>query len=105
MTLGAPPSRSCICHGAGRANEVAKPLAEFPCGRWNTVSEVAQAVVGHARSLGVHPPSLRQWVRLTTLQRFVLIKLTRDNHDNINFIPAMMEFGLGQSTGQPALAL
>jgi hypothetical protein len=27
-------------------------------------------------------------------QRFALFKLTRPNHDNDNFIPAMREFGL-----------
>lgn len=51
-------------------------------------------VVDHARSLGVRPPNQAQWRALTRLQRFVLIKLTRDNHDNVNFLPAMVEFGL-----------
>lgn len=77
-----------------RANEIARPLAEPPCGRWEDRRQVAPVVAGHARILGVAPPSLGEWAALTTLQRFVLIKLTRDNHDNINFLPAMREFGL-----------
>jgi len=77
-----------------RANEVAKPLAEPPCGQWDDVRQVAPVVAAYARGLGVRSPSQDEWAALTTLQRFVLIKLTRDNHDNVNFIPAMNEFGL-----------
>ena len=78
-----------------RVNEVAKPLADPPCCQWDSDRQVAPVVVAYARGLGVRPPREEQWAALTTLQRFVLIKLTRDNHDNINFIPAMREFGLG----------
>jgi len=35
-----------------------------------------------------------QWIALTPLQRFVLIKLSRANHENHNFLPALQEFGL-----------
>jgi hypothetical protein len=38
--------------------------------------------------------SLDQWVNLTPLQRFALIKLTRSQHENNNFLPALLEFGL-----------
>jgi hypothetical protein len=79
-----------------RANEVAKPLAQPPCGQWDDVSKVAPVVTRHAHTLGVKPPSQDEWASLSTLQRFVLIKLTRDNHDNVNFIPAMREFGLAK---------
>lgn len=77
-----------------RTNEVAKPLADPPCGQWNNARQVAAVVIAYARSLGAPPPIPSQWAGLSPLQRFVLIKLTRDNHDNINFIPAMSEFGL-----------
>ena len=77
-----------------RANEVAKPLAEPPCGQWDNAHQVASVVAAYARGLGVHPPSQTEWASLSTLQRFVLIKLTRDNHDNVNFLPALHEFGL-----------
>ena len=35
-----------------------------------------------------------QWVGLTPLQRFALIKLSRSSHENKNFLPAMQEFNL-----------
>lgn len=38
--------------------------------------------------------SLQQWVALTPLQRFALIKLSRPSHENKNFLPAMQEFHL-----------
>ena len=77
-----------------RTGEAAKPLAETPCGQWDVADQVAPVVRRYARSLGVQPPSQKQWRALTVLQRFVLIKLTRDNHDNVNFVPALCEFGL-----------
>jgi hypothetical protein len=77
-----------------RAGENARPLTIPPCGQWERAYRPAPAVVAYARSLGVRPPDRGQWARLTRLQRFALIKLTRDNHDNVNFLPAMREFGL-----------
>jgi hypothetical protein len=38
--------------------------------------------------------SLEQWASLLPLQRFALIKLSRSNHENHNFVPALQEFGL-----------
>jgi len=38
--------------------------------------------------------TLRQWQSLSELQRFVLIKLSRPNHENKNFPKAMKEFNL-----------
>jgi len=38
--------------------------------------------------------SIAQWRDLTTLQRFVLLKLSRPGHENRNFPIAMREFGL-----------
>jgi hypothetical protein len=43
---------------------------------------------------GRKPPLVDQWRALSSLKRFTLYKLTRPNHDNDNFIPAMQEFGL-----------
>lgn len=36
----------------------------------------------------------QQWLALTPLQRFALIKLSRPGHENRNFLPALAEFGL-----------
>ncbi len=35
-----------------------------------------------------------QWKKLTPLQRFALIKLSRPSHENKNFLPALKEFNL-----------
>ena len=77
-----------------RSGERAKPLTIPPCGQWEDARRPARVVVDYAKSLGVQPPDRAQWRALSRLQRFVLIKLTRDNHDNVNFLPAMAEFGL-----------
>ena len=77
-----------------RSGEIAKPLADPPCGGWDRTDGPPPIVADYARSLGLAPPGPGQWAGLTRLQRFALIKLTRDNHDNVNFAPAMREFGL-----------
>lgn len=61
---------------------------------WNDAASVPTRLLDWAANLGVRPPSVEQWARLTPLQRFALFKLTRPAHDNDNFIPAMREFGL-----------
>lgn len=38
--------------------------------------------------------SLNQWIGLSDIQRFVLLKLCRPGHENKNFPKAMLEFGL-----------
>lgn len=35
-----------------------------------------------------------EWMALKPLQRFALIKLSRPGHENRNFVPAALEFGL-----------
>ncbi len=79
-----------------RAGEAARPLTERACRDWERSNRIPIAVTDNAMSLGLSPPSVSQWAALTPLQRFALIKLTRDNHDNVNFAPAMAEFGLSR---------
>jgi hypothetical protein len=79
-----------------RAGEEARPLPPLAETPWEDAGQIAPIVVAYARSIGLIPPTAAEWAGLTELQRFVLIKLTRDNHDNINFIPALQEFGLGR---------
>jgi hypothetical protein len=80
-----------------RAGEPAKPLADLPAPLWEQAEAPPPVVVAFAASLGVAPPTNAKWRVLNELERFALIKLTRDNHDNINFLPAMREFGLLQA--------
>jgi hypothetical protein len=51
-------------------------------------------VSAFAALAGVASPTLPQWQALTELQRFTLLKLSRAKHDNVNFVPALREFGL-----------
>ena len=82
---------------AQRAQEAAQPLTEPPCRQWEDADRLPPVVAGFAMALGLSPPTSPQWAALTRLQRFALLKLTRDNHDNVNFAPAMREFGLTDS--------
>jgi len=61
---------------------------------WAAVHEVPAQVATYAQLAGVASPTLPQWQALGELQRFALVKLSRAKHDNVNFLPALREFGL-----------
>lgn len=61
---------------------------------WLDDKVVPEQVLGYAQTLGVPPPTVAQWQALSPLRRFVLLKLSRPSHDNVNFIPALREFHL-----------
>jgi hypothetical protein len=84
---------------AARTGEDAKPLADLPQASLWEQSAVPALVADYAASLGLRAPTDRQWAALSKLQRFVLVKLTRDNHDNVNFAPALREFRLYTAAG------
>ncbi len=71
-----------------------KPLPEGSTVPWDQPERTPEAVKVFAASIDVAPPADLAWSGLTPLQRFVLLKLSRDNHDNVNFLPAMAEFKL-----------
>jgi hypothetical protein len=77
-----------------RTGEQAQPLGEIPEPLWERGDRTPEVVDAYARAAGVAPPGPDDWRRLSELERFTLLKLTRDNHDNVNFLPAMREFGL-----------
>lgn len=79
---------------ADRAGEVPKDLPPDATVPWAAAARTPDQVVAFAGEVGVTPPSDAVWAGLSDLQRFVLLKLSRDNHDNVNFVPAMREFGL-----------
>ncbi|HEY1751714.1 MAG TPA: nitrate reductase associated protein [Caulobacteraceae bacterium] len=79
---------------AERAHEAAKPLAAGATVLWEQGERTPPEVRSFARSIDVPPPPDTAWRDLTSLQRFALLKLSRDNHDNVNFVPALREFGL-----------
>ncbi len=54
---------------------------------------VPPEVAAQADQVGGAVPQ-EKWRSLTPLQRFALIKLSRPGHENRNFYPALVEFGL-----------
>lgn len=76
-----------------RSREPAAPLPALPEPVWEGL-EPPEEVARFARARGVTPPSAAAWAGLAPLQRYALVKLTRDKHENANFVPAMGEFGL-----------
>lgn len=77
-----------------KTGEVASelPIDENPA--WLKEEEMPVSVVAKAAEFGVSL-SLAEWQRLSVLQRFALIKLSRSGHENKNFLAAVKEFGLG----------
>lgn len=61
---------------------------------WLQTTTLPTAMVEHLVESALPSPTLDQWQRLSDLQRFTLIKLTRHGHQNTNLIPALHEFGI-----------
>ena len=75
-----------------RSGEIATDLAVEVSPPWTILTAIPESVLIKGRS--VHQTlSLSQWENLSPLQRFALIKLSRSNHENTNFLPALEEFG------------
>jgi len=58
---------------------------------WMNTSTVPTSIQQQAGEIGVKI-TLSQWAALTPEQRFALIKLSRSDHENENFLPALKEF-------------
>lgn len=67
------------------------PIDHYPA--WMDDTTIPESVQERGQTIGV-AISLQQWSRLTPLQRFALIKLSRSQHENKNFLPALKEFHL-----------
>lgn len=75
---------------------IGTPAAELPIERhpaWMDAKSVPTNLHEKAREFGV-TLSPQQWAKLTSLQRFALIKLSRPGHENQNFPKALKEFHL-----------
>lgn len=73
------------------------PIVELgadPDPSWADAAIVPAQVTAQAVIAGVAAPTQAQWAKLSTLQRFALLKLARSNHDNYNFVRALHEFEL-----------
>jgi hypothetical protein len=60
---------------------------------WMETSTVPAKLQEKAQEMGVSL-TVESWSKLTDLQRFALIKLSRPSHENNNFPKAMKEFNL-----------
>jgi hypothetical protein len=73
--------------------EQATELAIDPNPDWKNANAIASSVEEKATENGVEI-TRQQWANLSPEQRFALIKLSRSNHENQNFLPALKEFNL-----------
>ncbi|HEY9799159.1 MAG TPA: nitrate reductase associated protein [Leptolyngbyaceae cyanobacterium] len=72
------------------------PAAKLPIESdpvWLNANTIPDSIQDKAQEIGVNL-TLSQWVNLTPLQRFALIKLSRSRHENQNFPKAIAEFHL-----------
>ncbi|MBE9032033.1 nitrate reductase associated protein [filamentous cyanobacterium LEGE 11480] len=76
-----------------RTGQTAKDLAVDPHPAWLNSEVIPDSVQTKSASVDIEL-SLEQWQKLQPLERFALIKLSRSNHENSNFTPALKEFGL-----------
>lgn len=67
------------------------PIDHHPA--WMEATTIPESVQDKAAEFNLALTS-EQWARLTPLQRFALIKLSRSQHENRNFLPALQEFQL-----------
>ncbi|MBW4625975.1 MAG: nitrate reductase associated protein [Brasilonema octagenarum HA4186-MV1] len=74
-----------------RTGEPATELAVDPNPEWKNSTVIADSVLQKAQEVGV-ALQVHQWANLTLDQRFALLKLSRSNHENRNFLPALKEF-------------
>ncbi len=81
--------RMLEANGLGPMKDLHPELAVRPSG-----GPAPEQVTSFARHAGLGGIAEHHWARLDPLQRFALVKLSRDNHDNVNFVPALREFGM-----------
>jgi hypothetical protein len=65
-----------------------------PPAPWTTTSSVPDGVCKHIQAQGMPAPTVQQWAALSDFQRFALLKLTREGHENKKLPLALKEFGL-----------
>jgi hypothetical protein len=76
-----------------RTGTPASLLSIEPHPLWLDSTQIPSSVQLKAQEIDVNI-SLQQWIALTPLQRFALLKLSRSGHENKNFPKAIAEFNL-----------
>lgn len=85
-----------LLHSLVEQQKTDVPLKDLPIDpnpAWEVETVLPETVQQKAEELDVSI-TLSQWQKLTPLQRFALIKLSRPSHENSNFLPALKEFGI-----------
>ncbi|MCX2430603.1 nitrate reductase associated protein [Pedobacter sp. GR22-10] len=72
---------------------IATKLAIDPAPAWANLQQIPEMLLEKSAEIGLNL-SLKQWKKLTDIQRFALLKLCRPGHENKNFPKAAVEFGL-----------
>jgi hypothetical protein len=81
-------------------HEEAKEVSPEPQPEWQNTERIPLSVQEKAEELRIQI-TLDFWRNLQDIQRFALIKLSRSNHENKNFLPALQEFGLKTESLNP----
>ncbi|RYF88706.1 MAG: nitrate reductase associated protein, partial [Chitinophagaceae bacterium] len=73
--------------------KVATAMMVDPFPVWSELEFVPASILVKVREVGCSM-SVDKWKSLTTLQRFALVKLSREGHESKNFPIALKEFAL-----------
>ncbi|BAQ64472.1 nitrate reductase associated protein [Geminocystis sp. NIES-3709] len=76
-----------------KTKEYPKDLEILSNPEWLNIDIIPDTIQKKAKEFD-YQLTLFQWQKLTPLQRFALIKLSRPSHENNNFLPALKEFEL-----------
>ncbi len=76
-----------------KTGEYAKELEIMANPPWTNKEEIPTQVKEKSLEFNLDL-TVNQWQKLTDLQRFALIKLSKAGHENRNFLPALKEFKL-----------
>ena len=76
-----------------------KDIPIDPDPEWDNPEVIPTTVCTQTSNYGI-TLTVEQWASLSSLQRFALIKLSRSNHENRNFLPALQEFQLVENINQ-----
>ena len=86
--------RSVIGMVEARTGEPPKDLPIESQPEWQRPERVPEQLAAHLQALQLPPLSTAAWAALGPVRRFTLLKLSRPDHSNDNFLPALREFGL-----------
>lgn len=91
-----------LIHALESIGEPLIRLAEPQPMDWMYAADWPESVTRKMEALHVILDDRSRWSQLSTLQRFTLVKLTRDGQESTHFLLALREFGLLPYTPLPS---